>query len=304
MKVAKLVHNPTAGDEEHSKKELISLIESKGFKCVYCSIKQKGWDELNGDIDFLIAAGGDGTVRMIVKKLLKRKVIEKTLPIALLPLGTANNIANSLEISGDTEAIIDSWHAADLKPYDVGRVYEIGDAKFFLESLGYGIFATLLQELKIHDLESPAHPENAMQSAVEILHQIALAYEPHECKLEIDGANHSGKYLLVEIMNTRSIGPNLVLAPNADPGDGELDVVMIAEKHKDRFVTYLENKLAGKEDEYHYDTLKGKNITITWEGAHLHVDGDFMKIQKSHEVKIELVEGVVQFLYRRVTSSS
>ncbi len=296
MKTAQLLHNPEAGDEEHTKKELISITEANGFKCKYSSTKKKGWKELDPEVDFLIAAGGDGTVRKIIKLLLKRKVLEKKWPIALLPLGTANNIAKTLGISGTTEEIIQSWHRATLKKYDVGRIVDMEGAEFFLESFGYGIFPYLILEMEKQEKNSLEDPEEKIHAALELLHQIILAYEPQQCELEVDGTNHSGKFLLAEIMNTRSIGPNLVLSPNSDVSDGELEVVLIPENHKERFASYVLNKVRGEEEEFVASTLKAKNIRIGWDGTHIHVDGNIVKTRKSKEVRIELMEGLVEFL--------
>src|SRR4051812_7704662 len=119
MKVVKLLHNPGAGDEEHSKKELVKLIEANGFECNYSSVK-KDWTNFEPEPDFLVIAGGDGTVRKVTKELLEQNLVNKKFPIALLPLGTANNIAKTLGIAGEKESIIQSWHRARLKKYDVG----------------------------------------------------------------------------------------------------------------------------------------------------------------------------------------
>jgi diacylglycerol kinase family enzyme len=296
MKVAQLIHNPEAGDEEHSKKELISIIEANGFTCKYASTKRKGWKEVDPEVDFLIAAGGDGTVRKIIKLLLKRKVLEKTWPVALLPLGTANNIAKTLGISGTTEEIIQSWHEAKLKKYDVGKIHDLEDAQFFLESFGYGIFPYLVLEMEKQGKNTTEDPESKMQAALELLHQIALAYEPRICELEVDGTNHSGKFLLAEIMNTRSIGPNLVLSPGSDVSDGEFEVVIVPENHKERFASYVLSKLKGVEEKFESSILKGKNIRISWEGTHIHVDGNIVKTNKAKEVRIEMMAGLVEFL--------
>ena len=297
MKLAKVLHNPGAGDEEHSKKELISLMEANGFQCKYSSTKEKGWKEIEPKTDFLVAAGGDGTVRKVVKKLLDRKVLENTWPIALLPLGTANNIATTLDITGTTEEIIQSWQGAKLKKYDVGRIYKKDDANpiFFLEGVGYGLFPYLMLEMKKQDKESIENPQMKMQAALELLHQIVLAYKPRPCELEVDGINLSGKFLLVEILNTRSIGPNLLLAPNADPGDGEFEVVLIPEEHKDRFASYVLDKIRGLEESYAFQTFKGKNIRMSWEGTHFHIDDKVHKLTKKAEVRIELKEGLLDF---------
>ena len=297
MKLAKVLHNPGAGDEEHSKKELISMIEANGFQCKYSSTRDKGWKEIEPKTDFLIAAGGDGTVRKVVKKLLDRKVLDCTWPIALLPLGTANNVATTLGITGSTEEIIQSWHSARVKKYDVGRIHHEDEAEpmFFLEGVGYGIFPYLMQEMKKQDKDSIEDPELKKQSALDLLHQIVLSYEPRQCELEVDGINLSGKLLLVEILNTRSIGPNLLLAPNADPGDGELEVVLVPQEHKDRFASYVLDKIRGAEDIYEFQTFKGKNIRMSWEGTHFHVDDKVHKLRKKAKVRIELKAGLLEF---------
>ena len=295
MKTAQLVHNPTAGDEDHAAKELIQTIESKGFECLYSSTKEKGWKKFDAQVDFLVAAGGDGTVRKLVQKLLKRKVMDRTWPIALLPLGTANNIASSLAITGTADEIIESWKRPKFKKFDVGQVHNLEETEFFLEGMGCGIFPYLISEMQKEEKESSQDTHTALNSALALLHQIVLSYEPRLCELEVDGTNHSGKFLMAEIMNTPSIGPNLVLAPDADPGDGEFEIVLIPEKYKERFAEHLTNKIAGKEEEYRYDTLKGKNIRLRWDGTHVHLDGEVLKIKQSMELEITMRAGVVDF---------
>ncbi len=297
MKVVKLLHNPGAGDEDHSKDELISMLEAYGFECRYSSTKKKNiCKDIEHDVDMLVVAGGDGTVRNVVEDLVDRKMLEKNWPIALLPLGTANNIAKTLGIQGNTEEIIRSWQKDKMKKYDVGRLYNVPDSKFFLESFGYGVFPYLMQEMKKTGREKVDAPEEKIKAALELLHGIILTYEGQYCELEIDGVDHSGNYLLVEIMNTQSIGPNLLLAPQADPGDGHLEVALVPEHDRQKLAAYVFHKINGREEEYDLYCITGKNIRISWEGTHVHVDDEVVKLKKSAEIKIELREGLLEFL--------
>jgi diacylglycerol kinase family enzyme len=297
MKKAQLFHNPGAGNELYNKEELISLIEANGFECRYSSTKDKAWKDIDKDIEFLIIAGGDGTVRDVTEILLDRKILSRTWPIGLLPLGTANNIAKTLKITGGTEQIIQSWHNPKIKKFDVGRIFKVSETKFFLESYGYGIFPFLMMKMKEKDKNETDTSEHRIGLALEELHEIALSYEPRYCKLNVDGTDHSGKFLLVEIMNTRSIGPNLLLDPLADPGDGELEVVMVPENHKKRFAAYIDDKLKGAEETYAFHTLKASDkISINWDGTHVHIDDEIIKLDDDQNVKIELKEGVLEFL--------
>ncbi len=129
-----------------------------------------------------------------------------------------------------------------------------------------------------------------------MLHEIIFSYEPKQCNLKIDGVDHSGKFLLVEIMNTRLIGPNLFLSPHGDPGDGQFEIILIPENDKEKLASYISDKLKGIEVPYIFNQIKAKNITISWEGTHLHVDDEIIKIEKGKEIEIELREGLLEFL--------
>lgn len=297
MKLAKLLHNPGAGDEEHDREDLVTLIESSGFRCRYSSTKKEDWKDFEQDVDFLVVAGGDGTVRKITKELLDRKLLDKTWPIGLLPLGTANNIAKTLELEDETEDLIRSWHQWQIKKYDVGRITHMDEALFFLEGFGFGVFPYLMNKMKKKEKDlKDATPEEKLQTALEEFHEIILTYEPRHCQLQIDGKDYSGLYLMAEVMNTRSIGPNLFLAPDAHPDDGVLDVVLVSERDKDKFATYIQHKLEGIEDPADFTIVRGKKIVIAWDGTHVHVDDEVVKIKKEQAVEIEIKEGLLEFL--------
>src|SRR5688500_13300883 len=98
MKKAWIFHNRNAGKQEYTKKKIISLLTSHGFECGYSSTKGDGWKKMDPETDFIVIGGGDGTVRRIAVKLLHKDRSKTRFPIALLPLGTANNIAKSLDL--------------------------------------------------------------------------------------------------------------------------------------------------------------------------------------------------------------
>jgi diacylglycerol kinase (ATP) len=296
MRVVQLIHNPGAGDEEHEKEDLIELIENNGFECRYSSTKKKLEEGFDEEAEFLIVAGGDGTIRKVTKELVKRKAIDKAWPIGLLPLGTANNIAKTLELEGEHEELIKSWHYNKHRDFDVGKIINLEEAVFFLESMGFGIFPYLMKQMRKKGKEEIENPEKKIKAALKLLHQSIFSYEPKYCNLKIDGHDYSGNYLLVEIMNTKSIGPNLFLAPNADPGDGLFNVIMIPEADKDNFAAYIMSRINNKDEAYEFPEIKGKEISVSWNGTHVHVDDEVIKLEKDTQVKIEMRKGLLQFL--------
>lgn len=296
MKKTTLLHNPTAGDNDFSKKELVKLIKKEGFECVYSSVKEEGWDTFENDTDFLIVAGGDGTVRRAAKALMKRKRLDKQYPLALLPHGTANNIATALQIEGHPKEIIPHWHHYRLKPFDIGRVHGIGEDLFFLEAFGYGIFPRLMKVMSKIEGDIADTAEEKLKAARAVLLEIVQSYEARPCTIVADGVEHSGNYIMVEIMNIRSIGPNLVLASEADPGDGMLDVVMVSEESRGKFESFLLSRINDEDKEFSFSTIRARKVKIFWDGKDGHIDDERLKIEVPVEVEIEILPDMLQFM--------
>src|SRR5687768_11598020 len=104
MKIS-LVHNPTAGGGQDAD-EAVALLTAAGHKVRHRSTKGRWKVLLQDPGDLLVAAGGDGTVRKVALA-----AAEVEVPFAILPIGTANNIAKTLGLMGDARTLVDSWSA-------------------------------------------------------------------------------------------------------------------------------------------------------------------------------------------------
>lgn len=298
MKKAMVLHNPGAGEGDTSRAELLRALRAAGFKCSYSSTKPLRWDVIEAaDIDFLVLAGGDGTVRKIAAELLSRTVLDKKLPIGLLPIGTANNIAKTLGLYSNRADIIRGWRTGNVKKFDVGRIQGLSSAAFFLESFGYGLFPRLMHEMKAQKKNDIDDSKMRMRAALELLHYLIVTAPVKKCRLIIDGLDYSGEFLLIEVMNTRSIGPNLTLAPAADPGDAFFDIVLVKEDQRSALAEYVRRKIDGEEEaRFELPLVKGENLEITWNGRHVHVDDEYVKLAKPAKITIEIRDGLLEFL--------
>lgn len=81
-------------------------------------------------IDGVIVGGGDGTINMALKPIL-----EAGLPLGVLPLGTANDFARTLEIPEDPHDALDVVTAGSTRLVDVGWA----DGRPFLNAAGIGL---------------------------------------------------------------------------------------------------------------------------------------------------------------------
>lgn len=294
MKSATIIHNPSAGNEAYSKKELVALIESFGFECKYFSAKEKQCESI--DTDFVVVAGGDGTVRKVAKMCRNMSNKKKVAPIALLPLGTANNISKTYGIEGKTREIIQRWHHANLKPLDIGKITGLPVENFFLEGIGFGVFPSLIKKMEKQDYVKHDTPEKQLVLAISVLKDIIKNFQPRFAKIEIEGTVHSGNFLIVEVMNMKSVGPNLHLAPLANPGDGEFEVVMIPESQRDKLLRLVSNMEKGISEPLLFDTLKAKNLSIHWEESYLHVDDEYIETNAPINLSIKVKPGAFEIL--------
>lgn len=300
VKYAQLLHNPKAGDGDHMKEDLMETIASCGFSCRYASTKVKGWDRLKNKTMLVVIAGGDGTVRQVLKRLLRRRILDKQLTIALLPAGTANNFAKTLglpmTLSGLKRAIA-GWQ---VRKIDIGAIGNLPGIKFFLEGMGYGLLPRLIKEMKTVDLSGVETTDEELSLALEKLIEIAQQYEPKHGILTIDGTRYEGSYLLVEVLNIQSVGPNVVLAPKANPADGKFHVALLKEADRDAFIDYLrhlQGPRPNRRQKVPWQLVEvNRSLTMRCDNRLLHVDDELVSLKKSQLVRVEIRPGIVDVI--------
>ena len=99
--------------------------------------------------DLVVVAGGDGTVREVAGAL-----VSTDITLAIIPLGTFNNLALSLKLPFDADAICDLIEAGLTRLIDVGMADE---QHAFFEAAGVGVDADLFpigEEVKSRRFDS------------------------------------------------------------------------------------------------------------------------------------------------------
>ena len=187
MKIT-MIHNPDAGnDQQPSGDELLGLIRGAGHTAAYQSSKEADWDKaLKEPGDLVAVAGGDGIVGKVAKKL-----IGKPVPIAVLPLGTANNIAKTLDVLDQPlTQLVDGWVQARRRKFDVGVANGPWGSTCFIEGLGMGLFTTTMHRLDARDNIDLAHAsdsEEKLTSVLEILKDRLPSCPAKPLQLTLDG---------------------------------------------------------------------------------------------------------------------
>jgi diacylglycerol kinase family enzyme len=274
MKVT-LIHNPDAGDDQQPLADaLLERIGRAGHTASYQSSKDENWQSaLEQSCDIVAVAGGVGIVGAVAKNLIGRNV-----PIAVLPMGTANNIATTLGlIDRPLKQLISGWATAPRVKFDVGIATGPWNSKYFIEGLGMGLFTETMYRLDVTDNVDLAHVNNSgekVKSVLEILRERLPSFSPNRLQIALDGRDMSGEYVLLEVMNISYIGPNLCLAPHANPSDGLLDIVLVSKDEQDNLSRCLSHCIEGKLPYPGLTVRTAQNLRIEWEGFTVHIDDE------------------------------
>lgn len=281
-----LIHNPGAGRQgEDDAAQLEGFLADHGYDVRYQSAKEGGWKKaLKKPADMVVVAGGDGTVAKVMRRMVGRGI-----PLGLLPSGTANNIARTLGLlDRPFEDLVRGWQRGRRVKLDVGLAKGPWGERYFVEGVGAGVFASLLANPSTAQIKGR---KNAVEKALDRLRSHAQACEPIELFARLDGKDISGRYLMMEALNLRYVGPNLHLASESQPGDGHFDVILVTEAERNRLLYYLEHWQDNRERLAVLPTLRGQHFELEWSGFPLHIDD---KLKPGPKMKPKEIAGIVE----------
>src|SRR5918993_4861654 len=181
--------------------------------------------EVLGDgYEFLILGGGDGTVSSVVDFLADRGTL-----LGLLPLGTANDFARTLDIPEDIEEACKLIANGKIVDVDLGLA---GD-NFYVNvaSVGLGVATTRALSPWLKKSTGPlAYPVAAIRAF--------LKHEPFSARLTFPEGDHEpveyDRLLQVAVGNGRFYGGGMVVAPESGIDDKLLDIYAIdLGRHRD-----------------------------------------------------------------------
>ena len=172
--------------------------------------------------DYVIAAGGDGTLNEIINGVARHAA---AIRVGLLPLGTGNDFARCLKLPSGVEENLHILRAGKTRLIDLVRVRS--DTVRYFINVSAGGFSGLVDEKLTPEIKHIWGPLAYVRSAAAALPELH-AYETHirfddEEELSLDLYN-------IIVANGTFVAGGLPVAPEADPSDGLLDVILIRKR--------------------------------------------------------------------------
>ncbi|HEY2957122.1 MAG TPA: diacylglycerol kinase family protein [Actinomycetota bacterium] len=215
-----VVFNPATGEDPGGRRsELKAALAATGQEVLWLETTRQdpggglARKAVADGADLVMVAGGDGTVMACVTALAGTDV-----PLAVLPGGTGNLLANNLEIPRELDGALEVALRGDRRRLDVGAV---GDDRFVI-MCGIGFDAAMLR-----DADSKLKARiGAVAYVLSGARQIRR--RPTTFRLHLDERppmTRRGQGVLVG--NLGRLQGGLPVMPDASPSDGQLDVAVL-----------------------------------------------------------------------------
>ncbi|HEX2128500.1 MAG TPA: diacylglycerol kinase family protein [Solirubrobacterales bacterium] len=256
-----LLANPESGGGEAG--EVAEMLSRRGAKVTTLEIGQHE-KAVGLQPDRIAVAGGDGSIGCAAD--VARRIAA---PLAVIPVGTANDFARSLGLPRDADA------AADLAVRGtVTRAVDLGhaDGRPFVNAASAG-----LSPIAAHEAHGLKRAFGTFAYALGAV-RAAFTAQPVACRVRCDGEeSFAGRAWQVTVGVTGAFGGGAEL--DADPTDGVLDVAVIEAGPRSRLAVHAYGMRTGRlERQERVRTRAGRAVDLELtEGNGFNIDGELVE---------------------------
>jgi YegS/Rv2252/BmrU family lipid kinase len=168
-------------------------------------------------VDRVIVAGGDGTINLAVQTL-----VEVRLPLAIIPLGTANNLARTVGLPFDLDGATAVAAGSHRRAVDLGRV----NGRWFCTTASIGLSVQITEELSPESKRRWGPVAYALTAL-----KVFRRSRPFHADITWEGGGRHTRTVQIVVGNGRHYGAALAVAPDAAIDDARLDLYSLEVNH-------------------------------------------------------------------------
>ena len=219
-----------------------------------------------GEFDAVVAAGGDGTINEAVNGL-----AASDLPLAILPLGTANVLANEIGLPRDPGRLAAIAAAGVARPVRTGEVIWDGGARRFVMMAGIGFDASVVAGL------DPVLKRRFGKLAY-VAEIVARLARHRDCRYSVACAGEEIPVAAAVVANGRFYAGRFVLAPGARLEAPTLELVLFLRGGRLAVIRYMVAMALGRVHRVpDVRILRAASVSLAGPaGAPVHADGDIV----------------------------
>lgn len=220
--------------------------------------------------DRVFIAGGDGTIKMVAETL-----IDKAIPLAIFPAGSANGLALNFKLPDTIEEQLEIALGTKTEMLDVIKI----DNEICLHLADFGINAELIENYENSTLRGK------FGYLVQSIPTLIQSDYPFQFEFETDEGHFSKEGLVLAIANCQQFGTGATINPKGSMNDGKFELILFKSLHLGEIIKTLTNQ-SDLDNEF-AETFTTTTAKITCpKGVPFQIDGEFFGIQKELHVSI------------------
>ena len=219
---ARVIFNPSSGGgcEPDLIREKLASFDAEWIDTQGAGDAREAAEEW--DYGLLIVVGGDGTVNEVVNGL-GRAGFPQDVTLAVLPMGTGNDLAATLAMPDQLEEAEQVIRENRARTLDVARVSSEGVGERFFINVATGGYGAETSGVADEEMKSRWGKLAYLRASLET----AQSFDVRDVRVTLDDEERTMRAANVAIGNCRYAGGGWLAAPKANPEDGLLDFVVI-----------------------------------------------------------------------------
>lgn len=284
MLSARVIVNPVAGAGRTARRwpEIMALLKSLGLHFEHDLTEAPGHavelakSAAKDGYKLIVAVGGDGTINEVASGLYDSGVAKDAM-LGIINTGSGGDYIRSIGIPRQYREACYHLISPGRLTVDLGVVeYETDGQKvrrLFLNFAGLGFDAEVVRATTQRFKTLGSTPSYLMG-----LLTTFLFYHNQDISLVVDGKVEARRICAVIVSNGKYGGGGMLVAPNADPADGLLDVVIIGDLSKPDLIWSLPRIYKGTHLTHPRVTVKrAREIVVkSGQGVSLQADGELI----------------------------
>ncbi|KQT18397.1 diacylglycerol kinase [Chryseobacterium sp. Leaf404] len=223
-------------------------------------------------VEIFVAIGGDGTISTVAGNIINTDKI-----LAIFPAGSGNGFSNETQFSKNLDELLEKIKSKNSRKIDTFTV----NGKLSINVSGTGFDGKVVKEFE--------KTSRGFKNYIKVSLKTFFSYKPIRLTFADEKyAQHNGRYLMVNIANTRQFGNNAYIAPMASKSDGLVDLVLVKKFpliYSPFFAFRMFTKKLKSDDYITYLPISETEFSVDTKSWH--IDGEFNRIESPVHIRVQ-----------------